>query len=489
MAAVNIDGNCGFIDKSGKLVIPAMYEGNFCVGMGTTIIYSNVPKFKDGLCRVIKDDKYGYIDKNGNVVIPFEYDSAGDAISGTFNEGMISAYKCNEETWEKGWGFIDITGKEIIPFIYDRVYDFDNGLALVLKGDHIYGKYGLIDKKGNEIVPCECDNIWHLNQNSGDGLYSVNKDGKNGIIDKTGKEVVPFVYDSISSFTDDLITVMIGDWGSGKWGLIDTTGNVVLPSEYDWIGSCSEGLATVKKDGKWSILEFYTDKLSEGDNPENAEAIYRLYRAGIMQGFDAERRCNPEANIKRSEVAAILIRMMDNSKRVRFSIEVAESQNLKWIDAYKQFIYTEYANEPMCLYDVDDNGIPELFIGKWWVNVYTYRNGDIVEIGYLKGDLYKLPGYKGVYTYATLGIGAEGSIYFYFEIVDGELEYIDVKGEIVFNYMVNWEQAENDCFFNDKKIPEEKYFNLLGEYFTENNAIEYYEDIDAMFSDYLLAAK
>lgn len=50
-----------------------------------------------------------------------------------------------------------------------------------------------------------------------------------------------------------------------------------------------------------------------------AESIYMLYRAGILQGTGKEHKCNPAANIKRSEVAAILSRMMDSSKRVWFS--------------------------------------------------------------------------------------------------------------------------------------------------------------------------
>jgi len=53
---------------------------------------------------------------------------------------------------------------------------------------------------------------------------------------------------------------------------------------------------------------------------EYAEAVYKLYRAGIVAGSDAEHNCKPDSNIKRSEVAAILSRMMDETKRVKFSI-------------------------------------------------------------------------------------------------------------------------------------------------------------------------
>jgi len=46
------------------------------------------------------------------------------------------------------------------------------------------------------------------------------------------------------------------------------------------------------------------------------KAVYRLYRAGIVAGSDAKGTFNPDSNIKRSEVAAILIRMMDAAARV-----------------------------------------------------------------------------------------------------------------------------------------------------------------------------
>ena len=45
-----------------------------------------------------------------------------------------------------------------------------------------------------------------------------------------------------------------------------------------------------------------------------APEVYKLYRAGILQGSDAEHNCKPLDNIKRSEVAAILSRMMDETK-------------------------------------------------------------------------------------------------------------------------------------------------------------------------------
>lgn len=53
---------------------------------------------------------------------------------------------------------------------------------------------------------------------------------------------------------------------------------------------------------------------------EYAAGVYKLYRAGILTGVDEAHNCNPEANITRAEVAAILTRMMNADKRVAFNM-------------------------------------------------------------------------------------------------------------------------------------------------------------------------
>ena len=50
------------------------------------------------------------------------------------------------------------------------------------------------------------------------------------------------------------------------------------------------------------------------------EAIYRLYRAGILSGRDEQGSFRPGAPITRAEVAVILIRLADPNERVLFSL-------------------------------------------------------------------------------------------------------------------------------------------------------------------------
>ena len=67
-----------------------------------------------------------------------------------------------------------------------------------------------------------------------------------------------------------------------------------------------------------SIPDVKEDKFAQN------RAIYMFYRAGILSGVDAKGTFNPSDNIKRSEVAAILIRMMDESARVGAPAELGK---------------------------------------------------------------------------------------------------------------------------------------------------------------------
>ncbi|MBE6726511.1 MAG: hypothetical protein E7576_15185 [Ruminococcaceae bacterium] len=100
----------------------------------------------------------------------------------------------------------------------------------------------------------------------------------------------------------------------------------ILTEEYYWNGYATRG----------RYLALFANALPENalteinDIPDNsipdvsvydpdAEEIYALYRAGIVQGIDEWHTCNPYDYIKRSEVAAILTRIIDSSSRLRFS--------------------------------------------------------------------------------------------------------------------------------------------------------------------------
>lgn len=127
-----------------------------------------------------------------------------------------------------------------------------------------------------------------------------------------------------------------------------TTGTVTLKSGTPWymsyVGYAKEN-GIITKDYDWNAtvtragyMEIFANALPESaltaintiaDNAisdvpmshESADAIYKLYRAGIVRGVDGVYNCSPDSNIRRSEVAVILIRMLDSTERSKFTIE------------------------------------------------------------------------------------------------------------------------------------------------------------------------
>lgn len=60
-------------------------------------------------------------------------------------------------------------------------------------------------------------------------------------------------------------------------------------------------------------------------NDPCSAAVYKLYRAGILEGVDGSHAYNPDSTIKRAEVAAIVTRMADAGKRIAFTMSSGSS--------------------------------------------------------------------------------------------------------------------------------------------------------------------
>lgn len=115
----------GFMDKTGKVVIPPAYR--------------DAGDFHEGLAAVSKEDEgpWGYIDRSGQLVIPIIYD-----VAGRFGEGLAAVERGGK------WGYIDKTGKVVLPLTYGHAWPFLRGVAKVV----IDGKIAFIDKTGKVLV-------------------------------------------------------------------------------------------------------------------------------------------------------------------------------------------------------------------------------------------------------------------------------------------------------------------------------------------------
>ncbi len=92
---------------------------------------------------------------------------------------------------------------------------------------------------------------------------------------------------------------------------------------------------------------------------ESSISIYKLYRAGILTGVDAKHNCKPEDNIKRCEVAAIITRMMDETKRVKFSMETTAEEPKTEEPKEEQKLEIPEDAEPAPEIKEDEHSIPK----------------------------------------------------------------------------------------------------------------------------------
>ena len=269
-------GKTGFVDKTGREVILCQYlhAENFHDGFAEVFVeedgkgdYVLIDKsgqradsgrfyvdvvFSEGLSMSYYDDhddiKIGFMDKTGRDVIPCIYDDAGD-----FHEGLARVAR------NKKWGFVDKTGREVVPCKYEAVYDFHEEMARVCVGGEWHydeeegedylsgGKMGYVDKSGHEVIPCQY--VWANDFH--DGLACVNVGEKEyGFIDKTGRVVIRNV-NPFSEFSEGLAIFHSGH----KSGYIDTTGRVAIPARFDHAFDFHDGLAMVKENRTWGFID------------------------------------------------------------------------------------------------------------------------------------------------------------------------------------------------------------------------------------------
>jgi WG containing repeat len=112
----------GYIDKSGRVVIEAQFDG--------------ACDFSEGLACVEVGGKMGYIDLKGRIVIAPQFEIAQD-----FSEGLAVVTK------DGYYGYTDKEGRVVIEPQFTWAGQFSGGLAHVMVGD----KMGYVDQHGSYV--------------------------------------------------------------------------------------------------------------------------------------------------------------------------------------------------------------------------------------------------------------------------------------------------------------------------------------------------
>ena len=224
----------GFSDKSGKVIIPGLWD------------YAR--EFHEGLANVEWCLKRGYIDETGKLIIACQWND--DPLGGRFrSNGVAFGQDENWETWffdkdgkpdqqgrkkgpyfdglapdfsygDKKWGFIDKCGKIAIQHQWDYAFPFHKGLARVKDSN---GKWGVVDKTGNVVIPCEWGYIGPFNH----GIAWVkNEKGKFGYIHASGHITVSCQWEDVG-WVDTMHDRFSVKDSNGKWWIITHKGKVI----------------------------------------------------------------------------------------------------------------------------------------------------------------------------------------------------------------------------------------------------------------------
>lgn len=88
--------------------------------------FDDAKMFNDSTYAAVKiNGNWGYVDKDGQIVIEPQYEAAR-----SFANGMAAVKKNGL------WGFIDLNGEQVIKYSFDNAKDFNsNGCAFVLRGE------------------------------------------------------------------------------------------------------------------------------------------------------------------------------------------------------------------------------------------------------------------------------------------------------------------------------------------------------------------
>lgn len=234
-------GEFGYMDLSGKVIVPA--------------VYCEVGKFTDGLAAVAKRDefgeiRYGFIDPKGEVIIPFKYRRR----PGAFHHGLADVYPA--EVADFKYAYINKRDEVVFKVYHDCGNDrafCDAGFVLAGVKEDGPCEIEVFDTSGNQVgnmkerlgrKPAGCDQYKVADEGLHNGHLFVTSvcDGPVGHIDlRTGELTLPpkgvrstLAQDSVSGLF--LATIKNDDGTGSRKALVDVRGNVhyIAKSQSTW---------------------------------------------------------------------------------------------------------------------------------------------------------------------------------------------------------------------------------------------------------------
>jgi hypothetical protein len=241
---IRVAGRWGFIDRSGRVVVPPKYESILSAAFekeagkakfDELFMANRVGPETTAIVAVRSGAKWGFVDHDGRL-LPLRFDEVGP-----FRDGMAAV--------RQGalWGFANTRGSIAVPLTFDAVTGFMGGVAIVSRSS----AYGVIDPEGRFVIKPRFEMIRPADSVFFDNRALVIASGKKGFVSRAGTVAVPAQFDDASPFSEGLAAVT----RYGRTGYIDTSGHVVIRPRVWNVERFSQGRAVVSLDGLYGYID------------------------------------------------------------------------------------------------------------------------------------------------------------------------------------------------------------------------------------------
>ena len=227
-----------------------------------------VGDFHDGIAMVVKGDKCGYIDHTGKDVIPMVYRFVEARYS---SQGVIPvALMFKDKSTAIKWTFVDHKNHPVVPEVFDGAKEVTDAMAPVMykvaredNSKEVVDVWGWLNASGKSFaVKPEYADIEPFSEGYAHVKLLVDPKSsgpqkQHTFIDNKGKQFTQR-FDGAGSFSDGLAAVaLLSAESKILWGFINSKGELAIAPRFDLASKFSEGLAFTARKGVRPFWEPY----------------------------------------------------------------------------------------------------------------------------------------------------------------------------------------------------------------------------------------